>query len=148
MLLACPSGTRPETGRDTGNLAETALNPIADLVSVPFHNNANFGVARLTRTEDVLNIESVVPLHLGANEPARWGQPRHGHPRDQRMDTGAVIPWGALTQINDTYGKTNFLRVRLLGDAAPVLVRSGILRLLVAPWRSCPPQNSWRKPML
>jgi opacity protein-like surface antigen len=63
--VAPMSATRPETGGDTQSLAKAAQNPIADLISVPFQNNANFGVGPFNRTQDVLNIEPVVPMHLG-----------------------------------------------------------------------------------
>jgi Outer membrane protein beta-barrel domain len=63
--VAPTSATRPETGGDTESLAKAAQNPIADLISVPFQNNANFGVGPFNRTQDVLNIEPVVPMHLG-----------------------------------------------------------------------------------
>jgi hypothetical protein len=34
---------------------------------VPFQNNANFGVGPFNRTQDVLNIEPVIPMHLGSD---------------------------------------------------------------------------------
>ena len=42
-------------------------NPIADLVSVPFQSNTNFNAGPFNRTQEVLNIQPVVPLHLNAN---------------------------------------------------------------------------------
>jgi len=35
------------------------------MISVPFQNNANFNVGPFSRTQDVLNIQPVIPLHLG-----------------------------------------------------------------------------------
>ena len=55
---------KPETDEDRQNLAKAAQNPIADMISVPFQNNANFNVSPFNRTQDVLNIQPVIPLHL------------------------------------------------------------------------------------
>jgi hypothetical protein len=63
--VAPASAAKPETDQDTQTLAKAAQNPIADLISVPFQNNANFGVGPFNRTQDVLNIEPVIPMHLG-----------------------------------------------------------------------------------
>jgi opacity protein-like surface antigen len=52
---------------DAERLARAAQNPIADMISVPFQNNANFNVGPFDRTQDVLNIQPVVPLHLGSD---------------------------------------------------------------------------------
>jgi len=49
------------------NLAQQTQNPVADLISVPFQNNTNFGLGPNNRTQNVLNIQPVVPLSLGAN---------------------------------------------------------------------------------
>jgi opacity protein-like surface antigen len=49
------------------DLAKKSQNPIADLVSVPFQSNTNFNAGRFNRTQEVLNIQPVVPLHINAN---------------------------------------------------------------------------------
>jgi len=46
-------------------LAQKAANPIADLVSVPFQNNTDFGLGDYDRTRNVLNIQPVIPLAGG-----------------------------------------------------------------------------------
>jgi opacity protein-like surface antigen len=51
----------------TGDLAAKSQNPIADLVSVPFQNNTNFNNGSFGRTQNVLNIQPVVPLRLDAD---------------------------------------------------------------------------------
>jgi hypothetical protein len=45
-------------------LAEKSQNPIANLISVPFQNNTNFGVGELDRTQNILNIQPVIPFDL------------------------------------------------------------------------------------
>jgi hypothetical protein len=48
-------------------LAKKSQNPIADLVSVPFQSNTNFNAGPFNRTQEVLNIQPVVPLHINAD---------------------------------------------------------------------------------
>jgi hypothetical protein len=45
-------------------LAKTLQNPIGNIISVPFQNNVNFGVGPHRGTQDILNIQPVVPVHL------------------------------------------------------------------------------------
>jgi opacity protein-like surface antigen len=46
------------------DLQKQSQNPIADLVSVPFQSNTNFNTGPFNRTQEVLNIQPVVPMHL------------------------------------------------------------------------------------
>lgn len=45
-------------------LAKKAQNPIANLISLPFQNNTNFGTGPLDRTQNILNIQPVIPFDL------------------------------------------------------------------------------------
>ena len=45
-------------------LQKQSQNPIADLVSVPFESNTNFNTGPFNRTQEVYNIQPVVPMHL------------------------------------------------------------------------------------
>jgi len=47
------------------SLAKQTQNPVADLISVPFQNNTNFGLGPEDRTGNNLNIQPVLPFHLG-----------------------------------------------------------------------------------
>jgi hypothetical protein len=49
------------------DLAKKSQNPIADMVSVPFQSNTNFNAGPFNRTQEILNIQPVVPLHIDAN---------------------------------------------------------------------------------
>ncbi|WP_084801622.1 outer membrane protein [Bradyrhizobium sp. Ec3.3] len=49
------------------DLAKKSQNPIADMVSVPFQSNTNFNAGPFNRTQEVLNIQPVVPLHINAD---------------------------------------------------------------------------------
>lgn len=61
--------TRPAFAQDAGvdleALSKKAANPLADLVSLPFQNNTNFGLGPYDRTGNVLNIQPVVPFAEG-----------------------------------------------------------------------------------
>ena len=48
----------------TAELARAVQNPVADLISVPLQNNTNFNFGPRERTQNVLNIQPVVPLDL------------------------------------------------------------------------------------
>jgi hypothetical protein len=67
--LAIAEPAPPEPGDESESaqgqkLAMQLTNPIADLVSVPFQFNWNFGVGPNSETQMVLNIQPVVPVHL------------------------------------------------------------------------------------
>ena len=50
-------------GKDE-ELQKQSQNPIADLVSLPFQSNTNFNSGPFNRTQEILNIQPVVPMHL------------------------------------------------------------------------------------
>jgi hypothetical protein len=52
---------------NTDALRKAAQNPVASLISVPVQNNNNFGVGPDNRTQDVLNIQPVIPTQLSEN---------------------------------------------------------------------------------
>lgn len=54
-------GQEPTAG---GDLANKIQNPIANLISVPFQNNMDFGVGPNDRTRNTLNIQPVIPVSL------------------------------------------------------------------------------------
>jgi hypothetical protein len=58
LLIAIPAAYAQE------NLREAAQNPIADLISVPFQSNTNFGIGHTDNVQNVLNIQPVFPVHL------------------------------------------------------------------------------------
>ena len=52
---------------DADALAKATQNPVASLISVPIQNNSNFGVGPYNRTQDVLNIQPVIPARISEN---------------------------------------------------------------------------------
>lgn len=63
MPAALSSG--PSEAEQAAALAKEAQNPIANLISLPFQNNTNFGYGpKGQRTQNVLNIQPVIPVPL------------------------------------------------------------------------------------
>jgi len=48
-------------------LQKATQNPVANLISVPVQNNSNFNYGPYNRTQDVLNIQPVIPAHISKN---------------------------------------------------------------------------------
>ncbi len=57
-------GADPVAAQSGGSLQEAAQNPIADLISLPFQNNFNFGTGERDVTQYVLNVQPVYPATL------------------------------------------------------------------------------------
>jgi hypothetical protein len=49
---------------DTEALAKATQNPVASLISVPFQNNTNFAIGPYDRTQNVLNVQPVIPAKI------------------------------------------------------------------------------------
>src|SRR5215468_11077814 len=45
-------------------LAKMTQNPVADLISVPFQNNFNFGAGTDRKMVWIMNVQPVIPIHL------------------------------------------------------------------------------------
>jgi len=58
------STDHPEADNQTQSLAKAVQNPVASLISVPFQNNTNFDIGPNDRTQNILNIEPVIPVRL------------------------------------------------------------------------------------
>ncbi|BCP56094.1 hypothetical protein K32_47110 [Kaistia sp. 32K] len=50
--------------QSASDLAKAAQNPVADMISVPFQSNTNFGYGPYDKTQEILNIQPVIPIHL------------------------------------------------------------------------------------
>ncbi|ARQ02755.1 outer membrane protein [Pseudorhodoplanes sinuspersici] len=62
-----PSGSRPaSSSEESEDLRKQSQNPVASLVSVPFQSNTNFNAGPFNRTQEVFNIQPVVPMSLNA----------------------------------------------------------------------------------
>src|SRR5277367_5413501 len=60
--------TKPTpSANEAAELAKKLANPIASLISVPFQNNTFYGIGSLKGTQNVMNIQPVVPIKLNEN---------------------------------------------------------------------------------
>ena len=59
--------TDTDVGKEASSAAalqKATQNPVANLISVPIQNNDNFGIGAYNRTQNVLNIQPVIPAHI------------------------------------------------------------------------------------
>jgi hypothetical protein len=63
-VLTLSMATRAQD-QSAAALAKKAQNPIANMISVPLQNNTNFGIGLFDRTQNVLNIQPVLPSSVG-----------------------------------------------------------------------------------
>ncbi len=74
-LLAVTLMATPAAFAQQGDdLREAAQNPIANLISLPLQNNTNFDIGRSDNTQNVVNIQPVIPISLSHdwNLITRW----------------------------------------------------------------------------
>jgi hypothetical protein len=94
----------PEANTSSGTevLQKATQNPVASLNSVPVQNNTNFGVNPGYRTQDVLNIQPVIPMGISKdwNLIVRWITPiiyqpvpnQPGAPETGEYGLGDMVP--------------------------------------------------------
>jgi hypothetical protein len=61
---AAAQSAAPDTDKSATEIAKKLQNPIGDLISVPFQNNTNFDFGHFNKTQNVLNIQPVIPIHI------------------------------------------------------------------------------------
>lgn len=76
---------------ETKDLAKQAQNPVADLISLPFQNNTNFNVGPGEDTQNILNIQPVVPF--------QWNE-------DWNLITRTIFPIIYQPELTPGYGST------------------------------------------
>ena len=74
MLVDAPTSQEIDQARESGEgegaadseaeLAKKLLNPVADLISLPFQYNMAYNIGPKDATAQVLNIQPVIPIHL------------------------------------------------------------------------------------
>jgi hypothetical protein len=71
------SAAAPSDKKATEALQKATQNPVANLISVPLQNNTNFDIGPFNRTQNVLNIQPVVPIGISDkwNLIIRWITP-------------------------------------------------------------------------
>jgi hypothetical protein len=63
-LLSANAVEPVDDSKTTEELAKESQNPIANLISVPFQNNFNFGVGPNDATQWILDVQPVIPITL------------------------------------------------------------------------------------
>ena len=89
----------PAAASSTDSLQKATQNPVSSLISVPIQNNNNFNTGPSDRTQDVLNIQPVIPLPLNSNwtlitriiQPIVW-QPYPTEPTGGQYGFGDMNP--------------------------------------------------------
>ncbi len=67
LMTITANPAHAQEAQDDEELARQTQNPVANLISLPGQNNTNFGLGPNDRTQNVLNIQPVIPFGLGAN---------------------------------------------------------------------------------
>jgi len=88
-------------GLSAEELAKIAQNPVANMISVPFQNNFNFGVGPNKVTQYILNFQPVIPITLNEDWTllTRWITPIIDQPSLAPRVRGA----SGLGDINPTF---------------------------------------------
>src|SRR5262245_47552053 len=64
LLALATAGARAEMSAE--ELAKLAQNPVGNLISVPFQNNTNLNVGPDKGTQNILNIQPVIPISVNS----------------------------------------------------------------------------------
>ena len=94
-----PEGTQvateetPAAAVNAEELRKQAQNPVASLISVPIQDNFNFSIGPSDRTQNVLNIQPVIPLSLSKNWNliVRWITPIVYQPLPVPQGSGSTL---------------------------------------------------------
>lgn len=65
ILLACLFTFTAQGQDEEIDPAKQAQNPLANIISMPFQNNTNFGIGDYSKTSNVVNIQPILPMNLG-----------------------------------------------------------------------------------
>jgi hypothetical protein len=64
VVLATIAATPAHAELSAEELAKIAQNPVGNLISVPFQNNTNLNAGPDKRTQNILNIQPVIPVSV------------------------------------------------------------------------------------
>jgi hypothetical protein len=88
-VLAIPASAQ-QNSDDTAALQKATQNPVASLISVPIQNNSNFNIGPADRTQNLLNVQPVIPVRVSENWNLiiRWITPIISQPIPTQKDIG------------------------------------------------------------
>ena len=86
----------PAAAVNSDALRKAAQNPVASLISVPIQENWNFNIGPSDRTQNVLNIQPVIPVNIGKdwNLIIRWITPVIFQPVPVPQQSGPPVQSG------------------------------------------------------
>jgi hypothetical protein len=111
---------KPAAQGDTEALAKAAQNPVASLISVPLQNNTGFGVGPYERTQNVLNVQPVIPVGISEdwNLIVRVIQPIVWQPNVSQNSQG----WFGFGDMNPTFFFSPAKPHKLIWGVGPTFV--------------------------
>ncbi len=106
---SAPEGTQVGTDQtqaaavNSDALRNAAQNPVASLISVPIQDNFNFNIGPSDRTQNVLNIQPVIPISLNKNwnMVVRWITPIVYQPIPIQQETGPPVQSSGVYGLGD-----------------------------------------------
>jgi hypothetical protein len=66
LVVLASATTSAHAAMSAEELAKLAQNPVGNLISVPFQNNTNFNVGPQDGTQNILNIQPVIPVSINS----------------------------------------------------------------------------------
>lgn len=111
----------PETAKNADTLRKETQNPVASLISVPVQNNSNFGINPGYRTQDVLNIQPVIPFSISKdwNMVLRWIAPIVWQPLPNTPTTPETGVYG-FGDMQPTFFLVPKMTGKLIWGAGPI----------------------------
>jgi hypothetical protein len=105
LLVALPAAMPAHAELTAEELAKLAQNPVGNLISVPFQNNTNLNVGPDKGTQNILNIQPVIPISID---------------KDWNIITRTIIPviWNPSLG-PDTPAKSGFGDIQLSAFLSP-----------------------------
>ena len=93
----------PAAATNSDALRKAAQNPIASLISVPVQNIDNFNIEPANRTQNIVNIQPVIPLNLSANWNliVRWITPIIYQPIPVPQPPGSPVQTTGVNGLGD-----------------------------------------------
>ena len=92
IALACTAPARAEMSAE--DLAKLAQNPVGNLISLPFQNNTNLNYGPGNGTQNILNIQPVIPISVND---------------DWNIITRTIVPVVSMPSLGPTIGSQNGL---------------------------------------
>jgi hypothetical protein len=120
VLIGVAAAQQKPAEQDAESLQKATQNPVASLISVPLQNNTNFDIGPQDRTQNVLNIQPVIPMRVSENWNliARIITPLIYQPDLAHRDLGVF----GLGDINPTFFLSPAKPGKLIWGIGPTLV--------------------------